>query len=160
MSICRALTNWAQKQLICFLSKSRVSQTRRIRIWLNLSWSFSRQIIRVSPKFSTSQDSTRTGMNGHKPFATAVRTPTPRSRSLSEVCMRYQRVAEEWTVSGRFWSPVELSHCFDRQQSAVRQDIRIWTVSQLIDERITYFDSKDRIKNGQIIFEQQQCPEI
>ena len=65
--------------------------------------------------------------------------------------MRYQRVAEEWTVSGRFWSPVELSHCFDRQQSAVRQDIRIWTVSQLIDERITYFDSKDRIKNGQII---------
>jgi len=74
-----------------------------------------------------------------------------KNRSLSEVCMRYQRVAEEWTVSGLFWSPVELSHCFDRQQSAVRQDIRIWTVSQLIDERITYFDSKDRIKNGQII---------
>ena len=34
------------------------------------------------------------------------------------------------------WSPVELFHCFDRQQSAVQQDIRIRTVSQLIDERI------------------------
>lgn len=74
-----------------------------------------------------------------------------KNRSLSEICMRYQRVAEEWTTSGRLWSPVELSHCFDRQQFAVQQDIRIRTVSQLIDERIAYFDSKERIKNGQII---------
>lgn len=74
-----------------------------------------------------------------------------KNRSLSEICMRYQRVAEEWTTSGRLWSPVELSHCFDRQQSAVQQDVRIRTVSQLIDERIAYFASRERIKNGQII---------
>lgn len=74
-----------------------------------------------------------------------------KNRSLSEVCMRYQRVAEEWTISGRLWSPVELSHCFDRQQSSSRQETRIRTVSQLIDERIAYFDSRERIKNGQVI---------
>ena len=74
-----------------------------------------------------------------------------KNRSLSEVCMRYQRVAEEWTTSGRLWSPVELSHCFDRQQSASQPETRIRTVSQLINERIAYFDSKERIKNGQII---------
>ena len=51
----------------------------KIEIYIQLGWNFSRQIIRVSPKFSASQDSTRTGMNGHKPFATAVRTPTPRT---------------------------------------------------------------------------------
>lgn len=71
--------------------------------------------------------------------------------SLNEVCMRYQRVAEEWTTSGRLWSPVELAHCFDRQQSASPKETRIRTVSQLINERVTYFDSKERIKNGQII---------
>lgn len=74
-----------------------------------------------------------------------------KNRSLSDICMRYQRVAEEWTTSGRLWSPVELSHCFDRQQSAGQQDIRIRTVPQLINERIAYFASKERIKNGQII---------
>lgn len=74
-----------------------------------------------------------------------------KNRSLSEVCMRYQHVAEEWTTSGRLWSPVELSHCFDRQQSASQPDIRIRTVTQLINERVAYFDSRERIKNGQII---------
>lgn len=74
-----------------------------------------------------------------------------KNRSLSDICMRYQRVAEEWTTSGRLWSPVELSHCFDRQQSASQPEIRIRTVPQLINERIAYFDSRERIKNGQII---------
>lgn len=74
-----------------------------------------------------------------------------KNRSLAEICMRYQRVAEEWTTSGRLWSAVELSHCFDRQQSASEPETRIRTVSQLIEERIAYFDSRERIKNGQII---------
>lgn len=74
-----------------------------------------------------------------------------KNRSLSDICMRYQRVAEEWTTSGRLWSPVELAHCFDRQQSASPKETRIRTVSQLINERVAYFDSKERIKNGQII---------
>lgn len=74
-----------------------------------------------------------------------------KNRSLSEVCMRYQRVAEEWTTSGRLWSPVELSHCFDRQQTASQPETRIRTVPQFINERIAYFASKERIKNGQII---------
>ena len=65
-----------------------------------------------------------------------------KNRSLSDICMRYQRVAEEWTTSGRLWSPVELSHCFDRQQSASQPEIRIRTVPQLINERIAYFASK------------------
>ena len=74
-----------------------------------------------------------------------------KNRSLSEICMRYQRVAEEWTISGRLWSPVELSHCFDRAQSASQPVTRIHSVSQLIDERVAYFDKKERVKNGQII---------
>lgn len=50
-----------------------------------------------------------------------------KNRSLSDICMRYQRVAEEWTTSGRLWFPVELAHCFDRQQSASPKETRIRT---------------------------------
>ena len=97
MDICRGLANWAQKQLICLLSKSRVSQTRRIQIWLNLNWSFFRQIIRESPKFWILRDNTKTGIHSRKRFDPAVRMPIPKTGALAiSAC-----VISEWRKSGR-----------------------------------------------------------
>ena len=77
-------------------------------------------------------------------------TLTTNNKILFELKNQYQKVAEEWNYEGRVWSPVELSHSFDEQQTR-KEEVKSLSVIQMIDSLIEKFTHKERYKNGRII---------
>lgn len=77
-------------------------------------------------------------------------TLTTKNKILFELKNQYQKVAEKWNYEGRVWSPVELSHSFDEQQTR-KEEVKSLSVIQMIDSLIEKFTHKERYKNGRII---------
>lgn len=73
-----------------------------------------------------------------------------KNKNLLDLRLKYQQVGENWEAEERIWSPVELSHAFDKEVEK-RESIKVLTVSQMIDSLIDKYNKKERIKNGQII---------
>ncbi|MDR1718093.1 MAG: site-specific integrase [Prevotella sp.] len=69
---------------------------------------------------------------------------------LSNLRLKYLKVAEEWESEGKIWSPVQWSHCFDTIQ-AKKEEIKVVTVHKMIEAIIKRSKEKERLKNGQIV---------
>ncbi|MFI3240688.1 MAG: phage integrase SAM-like domain-containing protein, partial [Bacteroidales bacterium] len=73
-----------------------------------------------------------------------------KNKNLLAVKLKYQQVAEQWDVDGKVWSPVELSHFFDREKKQLEQQ-KVLTLQQMLDHQIDRFNNKQRIKNGLVV---------
>lgn len=69
---------------------------------------------------------------------------------LSELKMRYLKVAEDWEAEGKNWSPVQWSHCFENIQ-ARKQEAKVIPIITMIEKIIKRAAEKERIKNGHIV---------
>lgn len=74
-----------------------------------------------------------------------------KNQILLDLKNKYINVVEEWEKSGRNWSPIEWSHCFEQEQKNKVQETKVKSVQQMIDFLEEKFKNKRRIKNGQII---------
>lgn len=88
--------------------------------------------------------------NSSQSFKGNNSTLTAKNKILFELKNQYQKVAEEWEYEGRTWSPVELSHSFDEQQTR-KEEVKSLSVLQMIDSLIDKFTHKERYKNGRIV---------
>ena len=88
--------------------------------------------------------------NSSQSFKGNSSTLTAKNKILFELKNQYQKVAEEWEYEGRTWSPVELSHSFDEQQTR-KEEVKSLSVLQMIDSLIDKFTHKERYKNGRIV---------
>ncbi|GAB6119757.1 phage integrase SAM-like domain-containing protein [Dysgonomonas termitidis] len=69
---------------------------------------------------------------------------------LSETKLKYLKVAEEWELEGRSWTPAQWSNCFDTPEVKTKK-VKVLSVIRMIDELIEEFGKKERFKNGEII---------
>lgn len=69
---------------------------------------------------------------------------------LSELKMKYLKVAEDWEAEDKNWSPVQWSHCFENVQ-AKKQAVKVIPIITMIDNVIKRAAEKERIKNGHIV---------
>lgn len=69
---------------------------------------------------------------------------------LFELKQKYQNVAEQWDAENKSWSPVQLSHCFDKE-AAKKQERKVITVSKAIDTIVADLKARERIKNGMVM---------
>jgi len=69
---------------------------------------------------------------------------------LSEIKMKYLKVAEEWEAEGRNWAPVQWSHCFDVVKLR-KEKAKVISVATMIDNIIARSTQKERIKNEHIV---------
>ncbi len=73
-----------------------------------------------------------------------------KNKLIIDIKTKYHHVADMWEDEGRNWSPVELSHCFDKEKQA-KEEVKIKSVLQMIDSLEERFRNKKRVKNGQIV---------
>ncbi|MFI3240904.1 MAG: hypothetical protein R3Y22_10065, partial [Bacteroidales bacterium] len=57
-----------------------------------------------------------------------------KNKNLLAVKLKFQQVAEQWDVDGKVWSPVELSHFFDREKKQLEKQ-KVLTLQQMIDHQ-------------------------
>lgn len=69
---------------------------------------------------------------------------------LFELKQKYQNVAEQWEAENKSWSPVQLSHCFDKEV-AKKQENKVMTISKAMDVIIAELRVHVRIKNGKLM---------
>ncbi|MBF0575494.1 tyrosine-type recombinase/integrase [Dysgonomonas sp. GY617] len=73
-----------------------------------------------------------------------------KNKSLSDLRLQYQNVAEEWENEGRNWSPVEWTRYFD-EEALKQEECKVITVLQMIDQLIDRFSNQQRFKNGKLV---------
>lgn len=69
---------------------------------------------------------------------------------LAETKLKYIKVAEEWELNGRDWTPAQWSNCFDTPEEKSGK-VKVLSIVQMIDELIETFSRKERFKNGEIL---------
>lgn len=69
---------------------------------------------------------------------------------LSDTKLKYIKVAEEWELNGKEWTPSQWANCFEMTEETTEK-VKVLFVSQMIDELIGIFDKKERFKNGEIV---------
>ena len=73
-----------------------------------------------------------------------------KNRILLNLRNQYQTVAEEWEAEERKWTPVELSHYFDKKKTT-KAKVKAMSVIQTIDHLRDHFYAKKKNKNGRIV---------
>lgn len=74
-----------------------------------------------------------------------------KNKCLSELKVKYYKVAEQWDQEDREWSPTQWAGCFDIETDEKQEKDRVKSVAQTIDLLVEYFTNKQRIKNGKEI---------
>jgi len=72
------------------------------------------------------------------------------NKNLIDLKLKYLKVAEAWDAQEQNWSPVEWSHCFD-EENKEKDEVKVLSVSQVIDHLIERFKKQERFKNGTVI---------
>lgn len=88
--------------------------------------------------------------NKSQSFKSKTSESFKKNKSLSDLRLQYQNVAEEWEAGGRNWSPVEWTRYFN-EEAEKQEECKVITVSQMIDELIERFTNQQRFKNGKIV---------
>lgn len=70
-----------------------------------------------------------------------------KNKLLQQEHIKYLKVAERWECSGRQWSPLELSHHFEKDTIHTN---RSQTVLQIFDKLIEEYADRKRICNGNL----------
>lgn len=73
-----------------------------------------------------------------------------KNKALLEFKTKYLNVAQEWEAEGKFWAPVQWSHCFENNKKK-RQSPKVVSVSQMFDILADKIGNRERLKNGKII---------
>ncbi len=73
-----------------------------------------------------------------------------RNKRLVDLKASYLKVAEEWETEEQDWSPVQWSHCFDKEKKAKAKN-RVLSVVTVCDNLVTLKFNTERIKNGHIV---------
>lgn len=91
--------------------------------------------------------------NQSQSFQSKTSESFKKNKSLSDLRLQYQNIAEEWEAEGRNWSPVEWTRFFN-EETEKQEECKVVTVSQMIDRLIERFTNQQRFKNGKIITSQ------
>lgn len=75
---------------------------------------------------------------------------TERNKELEDLKLKYAKVVERWEKETANWSPIEWSHYFEKDEQA-KSDVKVKSVTQMIDILIDNFSNKQRVKNGKIV---------
>jgi len=83
-------------------------------------------------------------------FKTKTSDSAAKNAQLSELKMKYLSAVELWEKESRNWSPVQWSHCFDKE-NIKKEKVKVLSISQMIDNIIETKKSTNRLKNGHIV---------
>ncbi|MDL2320183.1 hypothetical protein LJC45_03520 [Alistipes sp. OttesenSCG-928-B03] len=68
------------------------------------------------------------------------------NKKLLDLRLKYSKVAEEWEEEEFEWSPVQLSHHFDKSKSRRLKQVKVLSVSQYLDHLIALKRESKRVK--------------
>ncbi|WP_165020632.1 tyrosine-type recombinase/integrase [Dysgonomonas sp. ZJ279] len=88
--------------------------------------------------------------NTTQSFKSKSRDYIDENKILFDLKTKYLKVAQEWDIESRQWSPVEWSHAFDTPKEN-KEDTKVLSVSQMIDLLIDRFAKQQRFKNGKVV---------
>lgn len=88
--------------------------------------------------------------NKSQSFKSKTADSFKKNKSLSDLRLQYQNVAEEWEAEGRNWSPVEWTRYFD-EEAEKQEECKVISIQQMIDDLIERFTNQQRFKNGKIV---------
>lgn len=76
-----------------------------------------------------------------------------KNKILSDLRLKYQKVAEDWEAAGVKWSPVEWSHYFDEgnKEAPKENKVKVMPVSECIEVIIGDIKGRKRLKNGTFV---------
>jgi hypothetical protein len=75
---------------------------------------------------------------------------TEKNKALAGLKDRYEKVARQWDIEGKSWSPRQLSHCFETEEKK-KEEIKVLPVSQCIDKIVAHLKNRKRFKNGKML---------
>ena len=77
-----------------------------------------------------------------------------KNQLLRNLKLKYLEIAERWEAEKKDWTPVELSHYFDKEK--IIRD-RYITVPKMLDLMVEKFLERERFKNGRIVSSQRNA---
>lgn len=77
-----------------------------------------------------------------------------KNQLLRNLKLKYLEIAERWEADKKDWTPVELSHYFDKEK---RIRDRYISVSKMLDLMAEKFLTRERFKNGRIVTSQRNA---
>lgn len=77
-----------------------------------------------------------------------------KNQLLRNLKLKYLEIAERWEAEKKDWTPVELSHYFDKKKQICDRYI---TVAKMLDLMVEKFLERERFKNGRIVSSQRNA---